>query len=803
MDNQNNNATVSKSLQPPAVIPGAVYVGRTQSKEGRVARVEFVNDDGTIILSHYGHRNKSKTTYPSLHSSYRLFDPAKDAPVDWSSPAARPSGEKTDGAESLNSESTAGHRSSVRTMRQRASTPVDAPTVVEMPATENKPDAQADQDAPGESLTEDPALPEGHREFRYAGILMALPVAAGEPLVWGVSIANGVGYTRPRQIRRTVARAESSGLFGNVLWNKTIFKSVMHNGGERTAVANDPWLTELQSVALVGGRQTELAEVGAFLNKLADAFKAARAAMGNANGNMSHFGPDMLPKPTETATVFGREVPCYRSRKDFSVWVVGNDTAKAFGISLGSLYKKFASDGPTRSGKFLCEGSRAGGEHKWLARLDLVEELMAPLVAATAAPPPAEVATPHAPAPAPPADDSTIEEELGVSIPDGMMLANIKGVALAVPGKDDGEALLRDVTLGERLELSQPRDIRKTIKGMAADGVLGVVAMRVRQARIAKTGAVSGFEEREVTEYWLTEKQALKVIMRSKSSVAYRIVDEVTDVFLAWRHGRLPPAAPPTDLAAVMQMVPVIIEAVLARLPSQPASTSPDSDRVRQDAETLRRQRANAAKKATATKDVNAMLDAVTDDLAPLVHRFTSERMTRADLRDASAVNRCLRPSEMLQQFNAYLRAASSKLSAEEQEALTGLGPEGEMRNRVLYTLFNRISNNVKAEKEIEEDGEPRMVPVLPWIPKVGAVPNPRQTAIPGTGRLPIPRTPLPPVLRWAPGGSGAAPAVTGAVVPVPIAEGPQMKCSDSTTTNKATVPHGGQGFNRSNREAL
>lgn len=72
-----------------------------------------------------------------------------------------------------------------------------------------------------------------------------------------------------------------------------------------------------------------------------------------------------------------------------------------------------------------------------------------------------------------------------------------------------------------------------------------------------------------------------------------------------------------------------------------------------------------------------------------------------------------------------------------------------------------------------------------------------------GQRRLPIPRTPLPPVLRWAPGGSGAAPAVTGAVVPVPIAEGPQMKCSDSTTTNKATVPHGGQGFNRSNREAL
>ena len=83
------------------------------------------------------------------------------------------------------------------------------------------------------------ALPEGHREFRYAGILMALPVAAGEPLVWGVSIANGVGYTRPRQIRRTGARAESSGLFGNVLWNKTIFKSVMHNGGERIKVC--PW----------------------------------------------------------------------------------------------------------------------------------------------------------------------------------------------------------------------------------------------------------------------------------------------------------------------------------------------------------------------------------------------------------------------------------------------------------------------------------------------------------------------------------------------------------------------------------
>ena len=54
--------------------------------------------------------------------------------------------------------------------------------------------------------------------------------------------------------------------------------------------------------------------------------------------------------------------------------------------------------------------------------------------------------------------------------------------------------------------------------------------------------------EQVVNEYWLTERQALKVIAKSETEVADQILDEVIAVFVAYRRGQL----------ATPQQVPVL-----------------------------------------------------------------------------------------------------------------------------------------------------------------------------------------------------------------------------------------------------
>jgi len=60
--------------------------------------------------------------------------------------------------------------------------------------------------------------------------------------------------------------------------------------------------------------------------------------------------------------------------------------------------------------------------------------------------------------------------------------------------------------------------------------------------------------EQVVNEYWLTERQALKVIAKSETEVADQILDEVIAVFVAYRRGQL---AVPQQLA-VLASTPLI-----------------------------------------------------------------------------------------------------------------------------------------------------------------------------------------------------------------------------------------------------
>ena len=101
----------------------------------------------------------------------------------------------------------------------------------------------------------------------------------------------------------------------------------------------------------------------------------------------------------------------------------------------------------------------------------------------------------------------------------------------------EGQPLVRDLDLGEWLGFDRPRDVRKIIERHLPS--LGEVS-RHRGAKPLKVS--KGGRPEEV--YYLTEAQALKVVAKSETELADRILDHVIQVYLALRHGgeqALPP----------------------------------------------------------------------------------------------------------------------------------------------------------------------------------------------------------------------------------------------------------------------
>lgn len=96
----------------------------------------------------------------------------------------------------------------------------------------------------------------------------------------------------------------------------------------------------------------------------------------------------------------------------------------------------------------------------------------------------------------------------------------------------NGEPTVRDTDLAEKLGYSRPRDIRKIIERMIDNGsFVGATPCRTPEV-------IAG----NLTEvFYLTQKQALKVISKSETKIADAIMDEVIDVFLAYRKGQLQP----------------------------------------------------------------------------------------------------------------------------------------------------------------------------------------------------------------------------------------------------------------------
>ena len=116
----------------------------------------------------------------------------------------------------------------------------------------------------------------------------------------------------------------------------------------------------------------------------------------------------------------------------------------------------------------------------------------------------------------------------------------VDGWPLDVTNSEDPR--VRDVDLAERLGFAEPRMIRKLVKRMMDDQEL--IGVHVRST-VERTSMPRGGErETAVTEYWLTEEDALILASRSDAPKAKEVRRALVRVFMAWRRGLLVPPAP-------------------------------------------------------------------------------------------------------------------------------------------------------------------------------------------------------------------------------------------------------------------
>lgn len=101
----------------------------------------------------------------------------------------------------------------------------------------------------------------------------------------------------------------------------------------------------------------------------------------------------------------------------------------------------------------------------------------------------------------------------------------------------EGEPLLHDLRLAERLGYAQPRDIRKLIKRNRKK--------LERYGRLRQHGATSheGSGAREVDEYWLNKRQSIRLTTLAETQFAEEATAEIIEVYMAWHEGKLHPRA--------------------------------------------------------------------------------------------------------------------------------------------------------------------------------------------------------------------------------------------------------------------
>lgn len=127
------------------------------------------------------------------------------------------------------------------------------------------------------------------------------------------------------------------------------------------------------------------------------------------------------------------------------------------------------------------------------------------------------------------------------------------------------EPLVVDTELAERLGYAEPRAIRKLIKRLAANQNFGQIHSRDTVSRQLTNGG--GEREYTVQEYLLTERQALKVVVKSGTPRAEELTEMILDVFEAWRAGRL---VTPSQAAVIQQsQINELVQATITALVPQ------------------------------------------------------------------------------------------------------------------------------------------------------------------------------------------------------------------------------------------
>ena len=99
----------------------------------------------------------------------------------------------------------------------------------------------------------------------------------------------------------------------------------------------------------------------------------------------------------------------------------------------------------------------------------------------------------------------------------------------------DGEPRVQDLRLAEALEFNRPRDIRQLIDRNREE-LERYGPLRCRTATPPNGGPT-------LSEYWLNEPQALIICMKSEAPRAADCRQEIIEVFMAWRTGKLVPTA--------------------------------------------------------------------------------------------------------------------------------------------------------------------------------------------------------------------------------------------------------------------
>jgi hypothetical protein len=105
------------------------------------------------------------------------------------------------------------------------------------------------------------------------------------------------------------------------------------------------------------------------------------------------------------------------------------------------------------------------------------------------------------------------------------------GLDISVSGFDDGQIRVRDIDLGEWLELARPRTIRDNIKRFLDRNFLNDFDIAVVNGDVQLGNGAS----KKVTEYWLTEEAALFVVAKSDQPKGVLALKALITVFSEFR----------------------------------------------------------------------------------------------------------------------------------------------------------------------------------------------------------------------------------------------------------------------------